>query len=350
MAKPAQTIELSSEQHSLLKKLVAARNTPQKMVMRAKIILMAADGISNSQIARNLGVSRPTVLRWRQGFQEKGMEGLNDDPRSGRRPALSPQQVKAVVEATLFKKPPHATHWTTRTLAKEFGICHTMIHRIWRSFNLKPHRSSTFKMSKDPKFIEKVKDIVGLYLNPPDKALVLCVDEKSQIQALERTQPLLPMRPGQVERRTWDYARHGTTTLFAALDVANGKVIATCKKRHRSEEFLSFLRLVNKETPSGVNLHLVVDNYCTHKTSKVREWLKKHPRFHLHLTPTSGSWLNMVEIWFGKLTNRRIRRGSFTSVKSLVASIREYIKANNENPVPFRWVKPADEILHKLRL
>jgi transposase len=345
MWKPAEKIRLTRTQRGKLDAIVSAPSSVQKMVMRARIVLEASRGLSNNRIAQLLGTSRPTVIQWRNRFLEDGVEGLEDGTRPGRQKELSEKTIERIVEATQFKKPKHGTHWSTRSMAKEFGVSHMIVHRIWKDYNLKPHRTSTFKISQDPDFVAKTKDIVGLYLNPPDKSLVLCVDEKSQIQALDRTQPLLPLRPGQIERRTHDYVRHGTTSLFAALNVATGKVIAECHRRHRHQEFLGFLRRIDGETPPGLDIHLIIDNYCTHKHRKVRAWLKQHPRFHVHFTPTGSSWLNQVEIWFSILTRKRLKRGVFKSLKSLTAALREYVAAYNRQAKPFVWTKTSRQIL-----
>ena len=346
MWEPAAQLKITRGQRRELEALVNAPKSPQKMVLRGRIAVLAADGESNNQIARILGTSRPTVIHWRRQFEQDGIDGLIDATRPGRNKSLSDRKIQTIVEATQFKKPKHATHWSTRAMAEEFGVSHMVVQRIWRDYNLKPHRTGTFKMSQDPLFVQKVRDVVGLYLNPPDKALVLCVDEKTQIQALDRTQPLLPLRPGQIERQTHDYTRHGTTNLFAALDVASGKVITECYRRHRHQEMLRFLKRIDEEVDTQLDVHLVLDNYCTHKHAKVRAWLAKHPRFHIHFTPTSASWLNQVEIWFSVLTRKRIRRGTFTSTMSLTATLREYSRATNRNPQPFVWTKSAKQILN----
>ena len=348
MWEAAVPLNINTGQRVQLEALVRKPTTPQKYVLRAKIILAASQGIANHSIATQLHTSRPTVLHWRNQFAQHGIEGLRDGSRPGRIPAFTPRRVQQVVHTTLFRHPSHSTHWTTRTLGQYLGISHMTVQRIWRAFELKPHRIGTFKLSRDPHFVTKVRDIIGLYLNPPDKALVMCMDEKSQIQALDRTQPLLPLRPGQIERRTHDYVRHGTTTLFAALDVATGKVIAECHRRHRHQEFLRFLQNLDRQTPRHLEIHMVLDNYGTHKHPKVKAWLKRKPRFILHFTPTGASWLNQVEIWFSILTHRRIRRGVFRSLKALVSALREYIKANNTTPKPFVWTKTADQILRNL--
>jgi len=341
---------MSAEQKQTLETWGRAPTSPQYLVTRARICLAAHRGDSNSQIATALHTTRPTVLLWRARFAQSGPTGLEQDaPRGPSVQRLKADRVRAIVEATLQTTPPAATHWSTRTLAKRSGVSHMSIARIWDAHGLQPHRVKTFKLSRDKAFVEKLTDVVGLYLNPPDKALVLCVDEKSQIQALDRTEPVLPMKKGRCGTMTHDYVRHGTTTLFAALNVLEGKVIGGCFQRHRHEEFLVFLRQIDRNTPAELTLHLIVDNYGTHKHERVRQWLAKHRRFQLHFTPTSSSWLNLVERWFGEITRKRIRRGSFGSVAELVAAIEEYIQVNNENPKPFVWTKRTEEILEKLR-
>jgi len=349
MFEPAQSLALDASQRKRLEFLVRAGNTSQKLAQRARIILLAAAGRPNAAIAREVGVSRPTVLLWRDRFARGGVPGLSfEKPRPGRKPALSPARIQQVVEATLQTTPPGATHWTVRTMAKAQGLGHTTIHRIWRQHGLQPHRVETFKLSRDPRFVEKLRDVVGLYLDPPEHALVLSVDEKSQIQALDRTAPLLPLRPGIPARQTHDYHRHGTTTLFAALNLLDGKVIGTCMPRHRAREFLRFLNRVDRETPSDLELHLILDNSSTHKSPPVRRWLRRHPRFHFHFTPTSSSWLNLVERWFRDLSQKQIRRGSFDSVDALLAAIEQYLATYNANPTRFTWTKDADMILAKI--
>ncbi len=344
---PASPLSISPAQRRALEALVRRPSTPQALVLRGRIVLGAAQGLANHALAKRLGTSRPTVLHWRTRFAARGLAGLRDGARPGRQPALRPEQVQHVVQMTLTK-PPHATQWSTRTLGRRLGLSHMTVQRIWRAFELQPHRTRTFKVSPDPHFVAKVRDIIGLYLNPPDNALVLAVDEKSQIQALDRTQPLLPLRPGQVERRTWDYVRHGTTTLFAALDVASGRVIAECHRRHRHQELLRFLRRIDRETPRALEVHLVMDNYGTHKHPAVQRWLARHPRVHQHFTPIGASWLNQVELWFSILTSRRLKRGVFRSLKALTAALREYIKAHNQTPHPFVWTKTANQILRRV--
>jgi transposase len=320
-----------------------------RLVQRAKIIQMAVDGILSQDIAHNLGVSRPTVQLWRQRFLALRLPGLEKDaPRPGRVPKISEAKIRAVVEATLHAKPAHATHWSTRSMAKAQHLSQPTVHRIWKQHNLKPHLVETFKLSRDKHFVEKLTDVVGLYLNPPDKALVLCVDEKSQIQALDRTQPGLPMKKGRCGTMTHDYKRNGTTTLFAALSMLDGKVIGDCMPRHRHQEFIRFLNKIDSETPAGLDLHLVVDNYGTHKHPRVKSWLRRHPRFHLHFIPTSSSWLNLVERWFRKITDKRIRRGIFRSVPELITAIAEYLDNHNQNPKVFVWSAPVERILAKI--
>lgn len=310
---------------------------------------MAGEGMPNHAIANELQTSRPTVLLWRHRFAEGGVPGLlNDAPRPGRKKRIEAATVKRIVEATLQSTPVAATHWSTRTMAETQGVSHQTIHRIWRQHGLQPHRIETFKLSRDPYFVEKLRDIVGLYMDPPDKALVLSVDEKSQIQALDRTAPLLPLRPGIPARQTHDYKRHGTTTLYAALNLLDGKVIGQCLPRHRSKEFLRFMNQIEQQTPPDLNLHVIVDNSSTHKSPPVKRWLRKHPRVHLHFTPTSSSWLNMIERWFREITQKRIRRGTFRSVPELIVAITEYLDHYNQNPKPFVWTKGADFILGKI--
>jgi len=328
---------------------VRSGRTPQKVALRARIVLLAGAGMPNHAIGRHLKVSRPTVLQWRRRFTQFGGPGLlRDATRPGRRKALAPDVVQRIVEATLHTTPPAATHWTTRTMAKAQEVSHTTVHRIWQQHRLQPHRVETFKLSRDPQFVEKLREVVGLYLDPPDRALVFSVDEKSQIQALERTRPLLALRPGLPARQTHDYRRHGTTTLYAALNVLDGTVIGECLPRHRSREFVRFLRRIDRETPPDLALHLIVDNSSTHKSPMVRRWLTRHPRIRLHFTPTSSSWLNLVERWFREITQKRIRRGSFASVRELVAAIDDYLTTHSHAPKRFVWTKDADMILAKI--
>jgi len=305
--------------------------------------------MQNIDVAERLGVSKQMVGKWRQRFIDRRLDGLLDESRPGAPRKVSDADVERVVVQTLESTPRDATHWSVRSMAKETGVSPTTVHRIWRAFSLQPHRNETFKLSRDPLFVEKVRDIVGLYLDPPEKALVLCVDEKSQIQALDRTQPLLPMRPGQPERQTHDYVRHGTTSLFAALDVATGEVIGECHRRHRAIEFKKFLNTIDEQVPKHLDVHLVMDNYATHKTPAIRRWLAKRPRFHVHFTPTSASWINLVERWFATLTAKQLRRGTHRSTLALEAAIQSYIEICNEDPKPFVWTKTADEILESIK-
>ena len=349
MFAPARALAIDDNQRKRLRFLADSGKTPQKVALRARVILLASEGVPNNAIAARLGTTRPTVLLWRGRFAKQGVAGLlRDAPRPGRRKAVSPQVVKRVVEATLHSTPPAATHWTTRTMAVAQGLSHMSVQRIWKQHGLQPHRLETFKLSRDRHFVEKLRDVVGLYLNPPARALVLSVDEKSQIQALDRTQPGLPMKRGRCGTRTHDYKRNGTTTLYAALSMLDGTVIGQCLPRHRGREFISFLATIDRQTPAELDLHLIVDNSSSHKSPPVKRWLKHHPRFHLHFTPTSSSWLNMVERWFREITDKRIRRGSFTSVAELTAAIDDYIHHYNQSPQPFLWTKGADMILAKI--
>jgi len=346
---PAARLEVSEEQLRTLRAWVAARNTPQKVVVRSRVVLLAHEGMANHAIARRLDISRPTVILWRHRFAQGGPQALVEEaPGRGRKPRIPARKVTAVVEATLHTKPAQATHWSVRTMANAQGISPATVQRIWDAHGLQPHRTGTFKLSRDRRFVEKLRDVVGLYLNPPEKALVLCVDEKSQIQALQRSQPGLPMKRGRAGTMTHDYKRHGTTTLFAALNLLEGTVIGDCLPRHRHQEFLKFLRRIDRETPAGLDLHLIVDNYSTHKHARVRAWIAKHPRFHLHFTPTSCSWLNLVERWFRELTIKRLRRGDFHSVADLIAAIQDYLAHHNDQPTPFIWTASAETILAKV--
>ena len=338
-------IKLSEAERSELERLARGRKVWRAVSDRAHIVLLAAEGLTNVQIANTLDINNLTARKWRNRFSEQGMDGLEDEPRPGRPRCIDDDAVAEVVRKTLEEKPRDATHWSTRSMARETGYAPSTIHRIWQAFSLQPHRSETFKLSADPYFVDKVRDIVGLYVDPPQHAMVLCVDEKSQVQALDRTQPLLPLRPGQVERRTHDYKRNGTTSLFAALDVATGSVIGKCFRRHRSREFRRFLDHVEANVPEDLDIHIVMDNYSTHKTKEVRDWFAKRPRWHVHFTPTSASWLNQVERFFANLTEKQIRRGVHRSTVELEQAITEYIEAVNEDPKPFRWHKSADEIL-----
>lgn len=349
MSRTAASIVLSSEERATIDMWARGRRFPVRLVQRAQIILMAADGVRNQDIAVKLGTTRPTVQLWRERFLALRLIGLEKDaPRPGRLPKIAAEKVTEVVEATLHAKPSNATHWSTRTMATAQGISEATVRRIWKQYNLKPHLVKTFKLSRDKQFVDKLHDIVGLYMNPPDKALVLCVDEKSQIQALDRTQPGLPMKKGRCGTQTHDYKRNGTTTLFAALSMLDGKVIGDCMPRHRHQEFIRFLKKIDDETPADLKLHLIVDNYGAHKHPRVKTWLKRHPRFQLHFTPTSSSWVNMVERWFREITDKRIRRGTFKSVPDLIAAIDEYVRNHNQNPRVFVWSAPVEQILGKI--
>ena len=343
--RPKTPLVLSSTEREQLIALTKRRKTAQALALRARIVLACAEGLDNKVVAARLRVTQQTVSKWRGRFVELRMEGLLDAPRPGAPRTIEDERVDAVIAKTLESVPVGATHWSTRTMAHAMGMSQTAVSRIWRAFGLQPHRQETFKLSSDPLFVDKVRDIVGLYMDPPVKAMVLCVDEKSQIQALDRTQPLLPLAPGIAERRTHDYERHGTTTLFAALDIATGAVIGDLHRRHRSSEFLQFLRTIESNVPQALEIHLVMDNYGTHKTPAIKNWLTRHPRFHAHFTPTSASWLNQVERWFATLTLKYIRRSTHRSTRQLEQAIRHYIKVNNDDPKPFVWSKTADDIL-----
>jgi len=341
----AETIVLEAEEANSLTALTRKHGAPQALATRARIVLAAAEGLNNRQVAVRLGVCAATAGRWRSRFAQRRIDGLYDEPRPGAPRQIGDDEIAATIRKTLETLPKVATHWSLRTMAREIGHAPSTVHRIWRAFGLQPHRAETFKLSADPLFVEKVRDIVGLYLSPPERALVLCVDEKSQIQALDRTQPLLPMRPGQAERRTHDYKRHGTTSLFAALDVAAGTVIGKCMARHRAAEFRKFLDEVERNVPADLDIHVVMDNYGTHKTKLIRDWFAKRPRWHIHFTPISASWINQVERFFALLTDKQIRRGVHRSTQALEADIHAYIDAHNAEPKPFRWTKSADDIL-----
>ena len=343
--RPKAALAVTPEQREELERLARRRTTAQAVALRARIILRCAEGGHNGEVAEALGITRQTVGRWRVRFINDGVDGLLDEPRPGAPRKISDAHVEKVVTLTLESQPKDATHWSTRSLAKTAGLSRSSIGRIWRAFGLRPHRSESFKLSTDPLLIEKVRDIVGLYLNPPDRAMVLCVDEKPQIQALDRSQPILPLRPGQIERRTHDYVRHGTTSLFAALDVKSGKIIAEHHRRHRGVEFRKFLDTIDRNVPQQLEVHLVLDNYGTHKTPLIQRWLLRHPRFHLHFTPKGASWINQVERFFADLTNKQIRRGAHRSTRELEQAIRQYIEIKNHQPKPFVWTKTADEIL-----
>lgn len=341
---------LDSAQRRILEAWLRAPSTPQSVATRARIILLASEGLSNHEIARRTGASRPTVLLWRDRFAAGGPAALTViEPGRGRKASISADAERTIIEATLHTRPKGATHWSCRTMARAQGVSPATVQRIWSAHGLQPHRVKTFKLSKDPQFVEKLTDVVGLYLNPPDKAVVLCVDEKSQIQALDRTQPGLPMKKGRAGTMTHDYKRNGTTTLFAALNVLEGTVIGQCLPRHRHQEFLRFLRQLDREFPAALDLHLIVDNYGTHRHPAVCRWLAGRPRFHLHFTPTSASWLNLVERWFRELTTKRIRRGTFPSTPALITAIREFLDATNSDPKPFVWTATANSILKKVR-
>ena len=342
---PMPPLILDDTERETLERWVRRPKTAQGLALRARMILGCTNGRSNIAVAADLEVFDETVGKWRSRFLERRLDGLSDEPRSGRPRAVTDEDVERVITLTLESTPRDATHWSTRSMAQRSGLSHTTVSRIWRAFALQPHRTETFKLSADPFFIEKVRDIVGLYLDPPDRALVLCVDEKSQIQALDRTKPLLPLRPGQVERRTHDYVRHGTTSLFAALDARTGKVIGQCRRRRRAVEFRKFLDAIESEVPAGLDVHLIADNYAAHKTALIRNWFAKRPRFHIHFTPTSASWLNLVERWFGLLTEKQLRRGVHQSSGELEAAIYRYLDVTNEDPKPFVWTKTADQIL-----
>jgi transposase len=342
-------LAVSPQQQEQLERWLAALGTPQQVALRCRIVLAASAGRTEAEIVSTLNINRKTVRLWRDRFTRQGLQGLWEiAPGRGRKPTYGPERIKAVVDTTLQSKPKGSTHWSCRTLAADQGVSKSTVSNILRSHNLKPHRTKTFKLSRDPRFLEKLTDVVGLYLNPPDKAIVLCVDEKSQIQALNRTQPGLPLKKGRCGTMTHDYKRNGTTTLFAALDLLEGKVIGDFHKRHRHQEFLSFLRSIDRKFPGKTALHLVMDNYGTHGHPQVKAWLDKHPRFVIHYVPTSCSWLNLIERWFAELTNKRIRRGSFLSVDDLVAAIKDFLSAWNENPKPFVWTAQVDSILAKL--
>jgi transposase len=352
-ATKASVVRLSVDERAYLDRLVRRRKVARGDAQRAEIVLLAADGLNNCAIAAKVGVTRQTVRTWRERFAKHRLDGLCDEPRCGAPRKIGDDQIEAIVVKTLEEKPKGATHWSTRDMANASGVSASSVQRIWRAFSLQPHRTETFKLSTDPQFVEKVRDIVGLYLDPPDKALVICVDEKSQIQALDRTQPLLPMRPGQIERRTHDYERHGTTTLFAGLiaavtaeaDVKAGTVIGQCMPRHRAQEFRKFLDEVERNVPAGLDVHIVMDNASSHKTQAIRNWFAKRPRWHQHFTPTSSSWINQVERFFALLAEKQIKRGAHTSVKELIVAIEDFISRQNANPRPLRWTKSADDIL-----
>jgi putative transposase len=345
----ASRIELSAEDRAYLEQQVRRRKVSRALSERAQIVLLSASGLENKRIARKMGVGAHMVGKWRKRFAAQGVEGLLDEPRLGRPLTVEDARVQEVVTRTLESLPSGATHWSTRGMAEACGLSHMTVARIWKAFGLQPHRVETFKLSTDPQFVEKVQDIVGLYLSPPDKAIVLCVDEKSQIQALDRTQPVPALAPGAPERRTHDYVRNGTLSLFAALDTATGFVTGKCFGRHRSRGFLAFLEEIDKNVPEGLAVHLIMDNYATHKTEAVRKWLARRPHYHVHFTPASASWINQIERWFGLLTEKQIKRGVHNSVRDLERDIKSFIALHNKNPKPFRWVKSADDILASVR-
>lgn len=346
--RPKRPLNLTDEERDRLQSLAHRARSQSLLARRARVVLACAEGLDNQAVAKKLRCSKGMVGKWRSRFLKARLEGLYDEPRPGAPRKVTDEQVERVVIQTLESTPRGETHWSTRGLAQATGLSRMTISRIWHAFGLQPHRSDTFKLSPDPQLVEKVRDIVGLYMNPPDHAMVLCVDEKSQIQALDRTQPLLPMRPGQLERGTHDYKRHGTTSLFAALELKSSRVIGQLHRRHRSREFRQFLDIIETHVPGELDVHLILDNYGTHKTAMIRKWFAKRSRFHVHFTPTYGSWINLVERWFSELTNKRIRRGVFRSVKELEAAIREYIEVHNETPRPFVWTRTADQILDSI--
>ena len=346
--RPAQPIDLSQDVKTQLQSIARSRSLPYGLVRRAQIILMAAEGLTNKTIAQRIDLSAAVVGMWRKRFVQQGLMGLYDEPKPGGPRSISDEHIAQLIRKTLHKKPKGATHWTCRSIAKETKLSKSTVNRVWNAFGIQPHRQKHFKLSTDPFFVEKVRDIVGLYLNPPDKAIVLCVDEKSHIQALDRTQPMLPLGLGYVEGVTHDYKRHGTTTLFAALDIVSGQILTQCKARHRHQEFLNFLHHVDANVPKDLEIHLVIDNYTTHKHAKVRRWLAARPRYHVHYTPTYASWLNQVEIWFNIITQKAIRRGTFRSVKDLIEKIKRFVDQYNKNSKPFMWTATADSILAKI--
>jgi transposase len=348
IGRPTKPLELTTEEKQKLATLARRPKTSQAMATRARIVLGCGEGISNGEVAQRLGVTAPTVCKWRERFRVQRLEGLLDEPRPGAPRTITDEQIEGVITKTLETMPANSTHWSTRLMAAETGLTQNAIVRIWRAFGLQPHRVENFKFSKDPQFVEKVRDIVGLYMNPPDRAVVLCVDEKSQVQALNRTQPILPLGPGVPARQSHDYERHGVTSLFAAMDVATGITISNCYRRHRHQEFLRFLNDIDANLPPRLEVHLVLDNYGTHKVSKVRSWLARHPRYHVHFTPTGGSWLNLVERLFAEVTQRCVRRGSHTAVRSLEKAMLDYLDNRNRDPKPFVWTATADLILGKV--
>ncbi len=348
IGRPTKPLNVTPPEKEKLSILARRPKSAQAIAMRARIVLGCHDGLSNGEVAKRLRITGATVCKWRERFRVERLEGLLDEPRLGAPRSISDARVEEVITKTLESMPGNSTHWSTRLMAKKTGLSQTAIVRIWRAFGLQPHRVENFKFSKDPQFVEKVRDIVGLYLNPPDRAIVLCVDEKSQVQALNRTQPILPLAPGVPARQSHDYERHGVTSLFAALDVASGVTISSCYRRHRHQEFLRFLNDIDANIPGGFDVHLVMDNYGTHKVNKVRTWLARHPRYHVHFTPTSGSWLNLVERLFAEVTERCVRRGSHTAVRALEKAMLDYLDQRNRDPKPFVWKADADLILGKV--
>ncbi len=341
-------IELSEDERAQLESWARRRSSAQALAQRSRVVLLASQGLNNTEIAARLGVHRPMVRKWRSRFAEFRLDGLIDEPRPGKPRTISDEQVEQVIVKTLESTPKDATHWSTRSMAAEVGLTQSAVHRIWRAFGLQPHRQETWKLSKDPQFVAKVRDVVGLYLNPPERAVVLCVDEKSQIQALDRSAPILPMLPGTPQRATHDYKRSGTSSLYAALDLTSGKVIGSLHARHRAIEFKKFLQRIDREVPAELDVHVILDNSSTHKTPAIKKWLLAHPRFVLHFTPTSSSWLNLVERWFSELTSKKLRRGAHRSVRELNTDIRAWIADWNENPRPYVWTKTADQILDSI--
>ena len=348
IGRPTKPLNVTTQEKEKLSMLARRPKSAQAIAMRARIVLGCNDGLSNGEVAKRLRITGATVCKWRERFRVERLEGLLDEPRLGAPRSISDARVEEVITKTLESMPGNSTHWSTRLMAEKTGLSQTAIVRIWRAFGLQPHRVENFKFSKDPQFVEKVRDIVGLYLNPPDRAIVLCVDEKSQVQALNRTQPILPLAPGVPARQSHDYERHGVTSLFAALDVASGVTISSCYRRHRHQEFLRFLNDIDANLPGGFDVHLVMDNYGTHKVNKVRTWLARHPRYHVHFTPTSGSWLNLVERLFAEVTERCVRRGSHTAVRALEKAMLDYLDQRNKDPKPFVWTADADLILGKV--
>lgn len=348
MGRPKAALVLEEHEKEELQRLASRRNVKAGIALRARIVLECASGLENIAVAERLGITYQTVGKWRKRFVDSRLEGLLDEPRPGRPRTITDDIVERIVDTTLHEDPKAATHWSSRTLAKRLGVTPTAVLRVWRAFGLQPHRTETFSLSKDPQFVEKVRDVVGLYMSPPDNGIVLCVDEKSQMQALDRSQPLLPMQPTHPERRTATYTRHGTTSLFAALDIATGRVIGKTFRRHRAVEFIKFLNEIESSVPEGLEVHMVLDNYATHKTPKVKRWLQRHPRFHVHFTPTSSSWLNLVESFFSIVERRVGKRGEHRSQRALEKDIKAFVEAHNDDPKPFKWTKSADDILDSL--